>query len=163
MRILQYATRQVGPDNADDIVNAVFTVAWRHSERIHSDPLPWLYTVARYEVAHLRRRQARTQRLHTRLAGLAETSRPIEEHHHDLVALADLREVLAQLAERDAEILTLTAWEGLTPAQIAQVLQCSTAAVRSRLHRGRRRAQALLADLNPTPTAQPHLLKETWS
>ena len=39
----------------------------------------------------------------------------------------------------DREILTMTAWEGLTPKQIARVMGMSANVVRVRLHRARAR------------------------
>jgi RNA polymerase sigma-70 factor (ECF subfamily) len=44
---------------------------------------------------------------------------------------------LAALPVRDREILTMTAWEGLTPKQIAAVMGTSANIVRVRLHRAR--------------------------
>jgi RNA polymerase sigma-70 factor (ECF subfamily) len=46
---------------------------------------------------------------------------------------------LAALPVRDREILTMTAWEGLTPKQIAAVMGTSANIVRVRLHRARTR------------------------
>lgn len=68
--------------------------------------------------------------------------------------------VLGQLSATDAEILRLTAWEELTPAEIALVLDLSPEATRARLTRARRRAQRLLDDPVTTPRltviTQPH-------
>ncbi len=52
---------------------------------------------------------------------------------------------LARLAPREREALMLIAWEGLTPTQAASVLGESPGAFRARLHRARRRMEALLA------------------
>ena len=46
---------------------------------------------------------------------------------------------MAALSVRDREILTMTAWEGLTPKQIAKVMGTSANVVRVRLHRARAR------------------------
>ncbi len=59
--------------------------------------------------------------------------------------------VLAQLAPTDAEILRLTAWEQLTPSEIAVVLDLSDSAARTRLMRARQRAKRLL-DEPPAPS-----------
>lgn len=165
LHIRKYAVRQVGPDDADDLVNAVFSVAWRHSERVPQNPLPWLYTVARYEVLHHRRSQARGHRVTSRLSGLAETGDHEHDHADAVAGQAHMQQVLDQMPAKEAEVLTLTAWEGLSPAQIATVMQCTTAAVRVRLHRARRRAQALLAAPTQTPTSstQPLTVKEYLS
>jgi Sigma-70, region 4 len=43
---------------------------------------------------------------------------------------AALRKALAELNHDDRELLTLIAWDGLSPAQAAVVIGCSAAAVR---------------------------------
>ena len=57
---------------------------------------------------------------------------------------ADLRIALAALSDTDRELLLLVAWDGLSPAEAGQVLGLSGVASRSRLHRARARAQAVL-------------------
>lgn len=61
--------------------------------------------------------------------------------------------VLAALDPLDAEVLRLTVWEELTPAEIAVVIGTTSGAVRTRLMRARRRAQDLFiqSQLAPTP------------
>lgn len=56
-----------------------------------------------------------------------------------------LGEALAELGERDRELLLLIAWEGLEPAEAAKVLGCSRNALAVRLHRARKRLAAALA------------------
>jgi len=55
-------------------------------------------------------------------------------------------------APAELEILELLAWEGLTPAEAADVLGCSRIAVTLRLPRARRRVDRLLGEL---PDASP--------
>jgi DNA-directed RNA polymerase specialized sigma24 family protein len=60
---------------------------------------------------------------------------------------------------RDREILTLTAWEGLAPKEIATVTGTPTNVIRVRLHRARSRLKRRLADAQPTgPDADAALL-----
>ncbi len=66
-----------------------------------------------------------------------------------------LRSALTVLSERDRELLLLVAWEGLTPAEAAEVLGIGSVAARSRLHRARRRAlQALGPSFPGRPTVE---------
>jgi RNA polymerase sigma-70 factor (ECF subfamily) len=60
---------------------------------------------------------------------------------------------LGALPERDREILMLTAWEGLTPKQIAVVVGIPMNLVRVRLHRARTRLKRDLT--NPRPPIAP--------
>ena len=57
--------------------------------------------------------------------------------------------VLAALPPRDAEVLRLWAWEQLDSDEIAYVLGTSSTAARVRLHRAKRRAEALLTEGHP--------------
>ena len=55
---------------------------------------------------------------------------------------------LAKLSERDRDLLLLSAWDGLTAAEIAAAVGCSGTAAKVRLHRARRRLQRQLAELD---------------
>ncbi len=46
-RIHAYAERRVGAEAADEVTAETFLVAWRRLDAIPSEPLPWLYGVAR--------------------------------------------------------------------------------------------------------------------
>lgn len=141
-----YAIRRVGHDAADDVVSEVFATAWRRLVDVPDPALPWLLRTARNVILHERRSLARRLRIvdaasHTRTTNSAsaeDTSRALAES------------ILDQLPKLDAEILRLTAWEGLTPAEIAVVLDLSESAARNRLMRARRRARTLLDD-DPAP------------
>ena len=60
-----------------------------------------------------------------------------------------MHEALRRLGPRDREVLLLAEWEGLSPAQIATVLGCSTVTARGRLHRARRRFRAVFEECSP--------------
>jgi RNA polymerase sigma-70 factor (ECF subfamily) len=63
----------------------------------------------------------------------------------DVVADRDLVvRALQTLPELSREALMLTAWEGLVPAEAAQVIGISPAAFRVRLHRARRQLETEL-------------------
>jgi RNA polymerase sigma-70 factor (ECF subfamily) len=135
--VRDFARRRVGADQAQEIVAETFLVAWRRFEDVPMAPIPWLYRIALYEIANLRRRQASVVRLHHALletrTGAPAESGPYE--HSDLghaVAVA-----FATLKPRDQEILRLAAWEQVSTTEGAAVLQCSVSAYRMRLHRAR--------------------------
>jgi RNA polymerase sigma factor (sigma-70 family) len=108
---------------------------------------------------HLRHRHRQT-RLVARIAALPDqtTTGPEET----VVDGADVRAALAQLPLRDQEVLRLTAWEGLATAQAAEVLACSRIAVRTRLHRARRRLARLL-DVPDDPTERSTATRSAFS
>jgi RNA polymerase sigma-70 factor (ECF subfamily) len=142
MRVRDFARRRVGPDQAQEIVADTFLVAWRRFEDVPIAPIPWLYRIALYEIANLRRRQAKALRLHIALLE-SHTGAPAESETN---AHADLSHAVAvafgALKPRDQEILRLAAWEQLSTVEGAAVLQCSVSAYRMRLHRARVRLAA---------------------
>lgn len=147
-KVRAYAIRRVGHDSADDIVSEVFATAWRRRHDVPEPALAWLLRTAHHAVAHERRSLARRLGVRDAVAGnLTDTSSP----GADASGRALAESVLAQLAPTDAEILRLTAWEQLTPAEIAVVLDLSDSAARTRLMRARQRAKRLL-DEPPAPS-----------
>jgi DNA-directed RNA polymerase specialized sigma24 family protein len=57
---------------------------------------------------------------------------------------------LASLPPSDAEIIRLIAWEGLSPAEVAIVLDMPAATVRTRLHRARIKLRTQMATIETT-------------
>jgi RNA polymerase sigma-70 factor (ECF subfamily) len=147
--VLGYARRRVGTDSAEDIVAEVFLTAWQHLDRAPPDPLPWLYRIAWHAIGNQRRGLARRQRLQQRAQGLAG---PLHtgDHADEIVGREAIMAAFDALAEPDREVLRLICWEDLDPADAAQVLGCSTTALRVRLHRARRRL-ARLTESTPIP------------
>jgi RNA polymerase sigma-70 factor (ECF subfamily) len=137
-----YARRRSDRDMADEVTARVFLVAWRRRDRVPSDPLPWLYGVARKVLSEERRGAARRGALAERLSS-SPSSEPAE-----LAGVVDveLGGALARLSESDREALLLRYWEELTPEEAAVVLGCSRATLAVRLHRARRRLARWLAE-----------------
>ena len=75
---------------------------------------------------------------------VAQAAPPTSDH-----VAGELRKALGSLSEPEREIITLTAWEGLRPRQIARVLGMSPNAVRIRLHRARARLREQLEPEGP--------------
>ncbi|WP_117208860.1 RNA polymerase sigma factor [Allorhizocola rhizosphaerae] len=148
-----YAVSRAGRQLADDIVSETFLVAWRRLAAVLADPLPWLLGVAR-NVTHER------YRVEVRQTSLATEMRAwIDEAGLDIAeGVAERAATLAALAglnDADREILTLTAWHGLSTGDSAKVLGCSRATFFVRLHRARKRfEQALSAQDAVTPAHQ---------
>lgn len=148
-RVLAYATRRA-PSDADDIVAEVFAAAWKHRADVPNDALPWLYRTAAHQVMHSHRGKTRRAALATRSALLDEPDRDPTDPTDTVADRVDrtsaVARVMAALPTRDAEALRLWAWEQLDSDEIAYVLGTSSTAARVRLHRAKRRAEALLTD-----------------
>ena len=61
----------------------------------------------------------------------------------------------ARLADTDAEVLRLVAWEQLSIAEVAAVLDIEPNAVKQRLHRARRNLGREYRRLQSRPTSTP--------
>lgn len=126
----RYCRRRARPDDADDAVAEVFLILWRRRREVGSSAdLPWLYATARRVLANQRRSLVRRMRLTDRLAREPVTVGRTEEGD-DYV-----RDAITRLGERDREVIRLSLWEELTPAEIGQVLGCSSKAASMRLSR----------------------------
>jgi RNA polymerase sigma-70 factor (ECF subfamily) len=138
--VLAFCLRRTSPADADDAVAEVFAVAWRRRADMPAGDmtLPWLYGVARNVLSHQWRSASRIRRLADRVVAFQTPPPPgpeqmiIDDEEHTRV-----RRAVAQLKPQDREVLLLAAWEGLSHAQIALVLGCSTAAVDKRIQRAK--------------------------
>ncbi len=65
--VLRYVLRRAPLASAEDVLAETFLVAWRRSEQIPDDPLPWLLGVARRVLANQRRGELRRDALLGRL------------------------------------------------------------------------------------------------
>lgn len=170
-RVYAFAVSHAGRQLADEIVSEVYLVAWRRLADVPQPELPWLLAVARNVSAKQFRAAVRQQsiaaELRTWTAAVELTAddvgEQVAERHAVLAALATL-------SGPDRDLLTLVAWHGLTPAQAAQVVGCSTAAYFVRLHRARRRLERalygrvrgpdLIAPVGQTVPSQPRVLSQ---
>ncbi|GAB3210851.1 RNA polymerase sigma factor [Marinactinospora thermotolerans] len=168
--VYRYALRRLGPDQADDVAAETFAVAWRRRDRIPGHaPLPWLYATAR-NIVLARSRGARRR---GELFGLFDGEPPGLPASSDAAGQVLDRQTalsaLKALRPRERELVMLLAWEGLDMPAAAQVLGCTVATARVRLHRARKRIQRLLADSaaqpdgdgpGPLPLTRPTLVEE---
>jgi RNA polymerase sigma-70 factor (ECF subfamily) len=138
--VLAYALRRTDAEAAEDVVAEVFLIAWRRAERVpDSEPVLWLYAIARRVLANQRRATRRRKALIDVLGALAGGHGAAHEPGG-----SPLRAALGRLRPDDREVLMLTAWEGLDASQAAAVLRCTPQAVHTRLHRARTRLRAEL-------------------
>jgi RNA polymerase sigma factor (sigma-70 family) len=147
--------RSESAEDAADMLADTYLVAWQKLNTIPTGEQArlWLFGVARNLLlkGSTRRgsRHALVERLASELRSAHVAQAPVEDERSTA-----LRAALAALPERDREIVTLTAWEGLTPKQIAAVTGMPVNIVRVRLHRSRAR---LRRDLTTRlPPLAPH-------
>jgi RNA polymerase sigma factor (sigma-70 family) len=156
--VLRYAARRVGAEAARDIAAETFLTAWRRLDRVPpGQSLPWLYATARKCLANELRRRDRRDRLDwlirtevLRGQDLAGPE-PGERVADRLAVLA----ALDALRPDDQEALRLIEWEQLDVAAAAQVMGCSAATFRVRLHRARRRLARALGEADDPGGSDP--------
>jgi RNA polymerase sigma-70 factor (ECF subfamily) len=144
------------PQAVDEVVQEVALAALKQAAPL-TDPskvAPWLYRLAVLQSLLYRRRCGRRKKLRDRYAdeALGDVNRSaspdplgwlLAEERRSLV-----RQALAQLASRDAEILLLKYTEHWNYHQIAAHLGIGHSAVEARLHRARARMRQELAALD---------------
>ena len=153
-RVLAYATRHVGPDDAQEVVAETFLVAWRRLADVPGHSLPWLLVVARNTVANHRRSGYRGAAVQSELARLERAAGPGTGADVTATERALALSRLAALTPKEREALLLVSWDGLEPTEAADVAGCTVAAFHVRLHRARRRLQSAVdpgVDDEPAP------------
>ena len=149
-------------EDAADALAETYLIAWQKLDRIPSGEQArlWLFGVARNvllkRASRRRSGNALVERLAAELRAAQPTPWPADDERRHL-----LRAALQALSEKDREILTLSAWEGLSPAEIATAMGTSANVVRVRLHRARARLKRQLRRLRPTVTHRRHVASGT--
>ena len=135
--LLAYLTRRAPSEDAADLLAEVYLVAWRRRGALPSgeERRLWLYGVAR-------RLLAEHHRLSFGRADAEEGAGNVEMANRQS---ADdrrgeaVRRALESLSEVNRELVTLTTWERLTPAEAGRVVGITSGTARVRLHRARAR------------------------
>ncbi len=149
-----YCRRRTDPARLDDAVAETFLVAWRRIDDVPDgrEALLWLYRVAHRVVGHQWRSSARRSRLGRRVGGqrAPEAPGPAERAVNDDECRRVL-EAIEHLKPADAELLLLVAWEQLSTADLATVLDVSPNTASQRLSRARKQLRRQFDRLD-----QPH-------
>jgi RNA polymerase sigma factor (sigma-70 family) len=143
-----YLHRRVGRDLADELTAQTFALAFerRGSCRAAESALPWLYGIATNVLRRRRRVEGRQLRAYAR-SGVDRWARFEDDAAARVVdsAAARLAAALACMRPRERDVLLLYALADLSYEEIAVALDVPVGTVRTWLHRGRKRAQRVLA------------------
>jgi RNA polymerase sigma factor (sigma-70 family) len=144
--ILGYSIRRTrSAQDAADVLAETMVVAWRRVEEMPEEPetILWLYGIARNVQLNLARGELRRNRLSMKMSHLLDEVVPPADEIQ-LENATDVRRALESLSENEREVLVLTAVEGLSPSEIASLLDMNASTVRTHLHRARESMRALL-------------------
>jgi RNA polymerase sigma-70 factor (ECF subfamily) len=154
-----YLSRRAGHQLADDLLEEVWVRAFRSRARYDARlPAPaWLYGIARNVLlGHFRSHHpALTDSTNRTNPGESDLWDAVDERLDARRTISGLTDALAGLADEDREVLLLVAWEQLTPAEAAVVLNIPQGTARSRLHRARVQLRAFLEMSDSPPAACP--------
>lgn len=145
-RVYRTAARMVGPDEAWDIAQEVFIRAYDEIQRFRGDSAfsTWLYRMTVNTSLNYLRGEGREKDRRDRYGPGVSSPAPapdrgvVDEETGRLVW-----EALDALPERQRTAMVLHRFEGLSAPQIAEVMDASTGAVESLLHRAK---EALLTE-----------------
>ena len=146
--LLAYFARRVTPqEDAADLLGDTLVIVWRRQSSIPNDETHarmWLYGVARKVLSTHRRsairRNALAERLRLDLRGSG-----IDNAHNDSLG-SHVRSLIADLDEKDQEIMGLVYWEGFSLVEVATILSMRPSTVRSRHARARAELRRTLED-----------------
>ncbi len=144
--------------DAQDVLADVLLIAWQRLDDIPPDAeAPWLFGVARNRLMNAHSKRSRRSAISRRIRPHGPSS-PAED-----VALADLglRAALDALPDPEREALLLTAWEGLSPTQLAVALGVSVNAAAIRLSRAKSMLLDQLHDDSERPESSGTLARDT--
>ena len=159
-RVHAYVVARAGRSLADEVVAETFLVAWRRFAQMPGGAaLPWLLGVARNVIRERYRDEGRQRAVAAEMLAWAADTPDVADGVAERSALLT---ALAGLSENDREVLTLIAWDGLSPRAAAQVVNCSTPAFLVRLHRARTRlTRAVAAAGEAAPAARTRPTRST--
>jgi len=164
--VYRFALRLTGsPDRAEDLVQETFLRAYRHWDQYTSGTncKSWLFTICRNLFLRQRERgQRHDEIIQENLAsdgGIAGTGVPLvnpmwsdpnnvdpEGRFFESIIDTEILEAIDSLPEDYRVAVVLSDLEGLSYAEMAEVMDVPVGTVKSRLFRGRRRLQKQLFD-----------------
>jgi RNA polymerase sigma-70 factor (ECF subfamily) len=133
--VLRYLEHRTDAQTAEDLVQEVFVLAFRKNSTVPIPPVGWLLNTAGRVLANHERGRRRRDQLVRRMAEHSQ----VTADPGDAELWLRFAEALSNLSVKDREVLTLSGWYGLTPAEAAQALDCSPRTYAVRLHRARTR------------------------
>lgn len=147
-------------DAAEDVAQEVFVRAYQtiraHGlhQRRHARFTTWLFQVARHAALDELRRRRRHPAVSLEAmaeggAALAAAGRPADEETAVREIGVRVARAVALLPEDQRTALVLQEYEGLSQAEIADVMDCSPKSVEARLYRARQFLRTRLHDLLP--------------
>lgn len=147
-RILRYLSRLVGPDDAEDVSQEVFSKISRSLGEFRGEALSaWVYRIATNAARdRMRRTAAHLAAAEDDDFAPPDTADSAEQQAIRSEMSACVRDLTNELPDNYRTVLVLSEIEGLKDAEIADVLGTTVQAVKIRLHRARARLRQIMED-----------------
>ena len=141
--IVKFLYRRGAYAEAEDLAAETFVVLWRKRDEVPDGAeLPWLYKTAGLTLSNWFRKKKSLP-----LGDATEGLDSVDSNDPASLVMENqgMRTVLAELSERDREIILAVAWEGLTGQALADYLGVSRNAADVALSRARKRLEEAIA------------------
>ena len=141
--IVKFLYRRGAYAEAEDLAAETFVVLWRKRDEVPDGAeLPWLYKTAGLTLSNWFRKKKSLP-----LGYATESLDSVDSNDPASLVMENqgMRTVLAELSERDREIILAVAWEGLTGQALADYLGVSRNAADVALSRARKRLEEAIA------------------
>ena len=148
--VFRYCYRRLEDrEAAEDVTSQIFMHAYSALPTLGDRPFrPWLFAIARNAVIDSYRRRRPTEVSIAVLDGRPDGAVSPEDLAIDREGADAIHRLFDRLNERDRQIVELRL-AGLTGVEVAEVLHCSHAVVRTAQHRAFEKIRALLAEAEP--------------
>jgi RNA polymerase sigma factor (sigma-70 family) len=152
--VLAYLRRQVGLDEAEDVLQKTFLDVWRSSERY--DPTQslagWVFTIARRRaIDELRTRRVAVVSVEVLREVVGEDGRATAERY---AWASELQAALAQLPDSQRQALEMAYFADQSQREIAAELEVPIGTVKARMARGTKALAHILRGIAPERTKQ---------
>ena len=139
--LLAYLSRRAPSEDAADLLAEVFLVAWRRRADLPpgEERRLWLFGVARRVLAEHHRLAWKRVDAVGAVGDSEAMEGPLEDARRRDDPEEAVRRALGSLSDLDRELVTLTTWERLSPAEAARAVGITAGTARVRLHRARAR------------------------
>jgi RNA polymerase sigma-70 factor, ECF subfamily len=145
--VYNYLLRLINdPAVAEEIAQDVFLVMWQSAHRFRAEARvkTWLLRIAHHQAVSWLRRTRAVLWPHDEID--IDGSDHVEEHLAQRWQIAQIRAALARLSPNHRAVIELTFVQGLSYAEIAEVMNCPIGTVKSRMSYALRHLNTLLSE-----------------
>ena len=153
--LLAYFRRRIGDDDAPDQLAETLATAWRRIRLMPEDPegaRRWLFGIAHHTLLNHTRGVRRRHSLADRVRGVLAVGASVPAADDGL----EVRDAIARLEPRLADLVRLVHWEGFTLAEAADILGVPASTARNHYQTAKRQLRSALTPELGCAAPAPH-------